>query len=504
MRVKMILPALTEAKGAYWRSIKYSLFPPLGLATLAGHLSDDDEVVIEDEHVAPLDLNDEPDLVILQVYITSARRAYEIADRYRSRGVRVAMGGIHVTACPREAIAHADHIFLGPGDSSFPRFLTDLRDGGAARVYRSGVRCLRGLPSPRRDLLKRHLYLVANTIVVSRGCPHHCDFCYKDSFYRGGKSYYTSAVDEVLAEIESLPGRHVFFLDDHLFGDRRLAQPLLDEVRGMGRVWQAAATVQAVLTPGLMEKAADAGLRSLFIGFESLSSDGLREQGKTHNVGRDYEHAIRRLHDLGVMINASFVFGMDADDSSVFDRTVDWAVRVGIETATFHVLTPYPGTSLYRRMESEGRLLHHNWDLFDTRHAVYKPAKMSPRQLEQGYLRAYRRFYGWPAILRAAATKPTLSGMLRHLTYTGGWKKFDGLWSWIIRSQRVGWAIPLLESVLSRRRPHSRRSPNRALHLTGPREQLVASSTQLVCPSRCRRFEYQLSREPSLLASSRH
>ncbi len=464
MRVKMILPALTEATGPYWRSIKYSLFPPLGLVTLAGHLSYGDEVVIEDEHVEPLELNDDPDLVILQVYVTSASRAYEIADGYRRRGVRVAMGGLHVTACPREAIAHADHIFLGPDDTSFPRFLADLQDGQPARVYRSGVRCLRGLPSPRRDLLKRHLYLVPNTLVVSRGCPHHCNFCYKDSFFRGGKSYYTSAVDEMLGQIESLPGRHVFFLDDHLFGDRRFIEALLDGMRGMGRVWQAAATVQAVLSPALMEKATDAGLRSLFIGFESLSPDGLREQGKMHNIGQDYEYAIRRLHDLGVMINASFVFGMDADDASVFDRTVDWAVRAGIETATFHILTPYPGTSLYRRMESEGRLLHHNWNLFDTRHAVYQPARMSPEQLEKGYRHAYHEFYRWSAILRAATTKPRLSGMLRHLAYTGGWKKFDGLWSWIIRSQRVARTIPLLEWILSHGRLDSSKTRERPLH----------------------------------------
>jgi len=451
MKVKMILPALTEARGPYWRSIKYSLFPPLGLATLAGHLGDRDEISIEDEHVEPLHLDDEPDLVVLQVYTTSAHRAYEIADGYRRRGVRVAMGGLHVTSCPREALGHADHLFLGPGDDSFPQFLADLARGRPRRVYRSRVRRLDGLPLPRRGLIKRHLYLVPNTVVTSRGCPHHCDFCYKDAFYRGGKSYYTARVDAVLGEVDALPGRHVFFLDDHLFGDRRFAEGLLDGLRGMGRVWQAGGTVQSVLAPDLMEKAADAGLRSLFVGFETLSDRGLSEQGKDHNIGRSYDLAARRLHDLGVMINASFVFGMDADDASVFARTVDWAVHAGIETATFHILTPYPGTALARRLEADGRVLHRHWDLYDTRHAVYRPARMSPEELERGYWQAYRDFYSCGAILAAAATKPTLSGMVRHLAYSGAWKKFDRFWGWVIRSGMLACAVPALEMVLSPR-----------------------------------------------------
>lgn len=451
MNVKLILPALTEARGAYWRSIKYRLFPPLGLATLAGHLDVSDHTTLHDEHVQPVATDDQPDLVVIQTYITSARRSYQIADAYRRRGVRVAMGGLHPTACPREALAHADHLFLGPGDDTFPRFLADLRSGRPRRVYRSTTRSLDRLPRPRRDLIDRTRYLVPNTIVVSRGCPHRCDFCYKESFYRGGRSYYTARVDAALAEIVSLPGRHVFFLDDHLFGDRRFAEALLDGMIGMGRVWQAAGTVQTVLTPGLMEKAAAAGLRSLFVGFESIDSASLAEQGKHHNVGRDYDRAARRLHDLGVMINASFVFGFDGDDESVFGRTVNWAVRRGIETATFHVLTPYPGTALYRRMQSQGRLLHRDWDLYDTRHAVFRPARMSPAQLERGYWRAYDEFYRWGSILRAALTKPTAGAALRHVAYSGGWKKLDWIWSAAVRSGLLGRAVPLLEHVLSPR-----------------------------------------------------
>ncbi len=446
----MILPALTEATSPFFRPIKYSLFPPLGLATLAGYLPADADVTIHDEHVEPLALDDDtPDLAVIQVYITSATRAYRLADAYRRRGVHVALGGLHVTSLPEEAAAHADTIFLGPGEDTWPRFLDDFARGCPAPVYRSSVRTLAGLPPIRRDLIKRHLYLVPNSIVVSRGCPHVCDFCYKDAFFQGGKGFYTQAVDAALAEIDRLPGRHLYFLDDHVFGDRRFATALFDGMRGMGRLWQAAGTVNAVLAPDLLERAVASGLRSLFVGFETLSPANLAAQHKYQNLRRDYGAAVRRLHDHGVMINGSFVFGMDDDDPSVFARTVDWAVSHGIETATFHVLTPYPGTALHARMAQQGRLTSHDWDRYDTRHAVFQPARMTADELERGYAWAYREFYRWPAILRGAAAHDDLRAQLRHVAYAAGWKKFEPLWDAVIRARRTALMLPVLESVLS-------------------------------------------------------
>src|SRR5215212_10252311 len=271
-KVKFILPALTEATSPYWRPIKYSLFPPLGLATLAAYLTPDDEAVIVDEHVERLRMDDAPDLVVIQVYITNAERAYRIADRYRARGSFVALGGLHVTSLPEEAQAHADAIFLGPGEQTFPRFLTDFRAGRPARIYRStSGRSLEHLPPIRRDLIARRRYLVPNSIVVTRGCPQHCDFCYKDAFFTGGRSFYTQRVDDALAEISRLPGRHLYFLDDHLLGDARFAAALFEGMRGMGRLFQGAATVDSILRGDTVERAADAGLRSLFVGFETLA-----------------------------------------------------------------------------------------------------------------------------------------------------------------------------------------------------------------------------------------
>src|SRR5262249_47939176 len=186
--VKFILPALTEATDPYWRPIKYSLFPPLGLATLAAYLSPQDHAVIIDQHVERLTLEDSPDLVVIQVYITNAYRAYRIADHYRKRGAFVCLGGLHVTSLPDEAARHADAIFLGPGEQTFPRFLEDFRRGSPQPVYISATeRTLDRLPPIRRDLIRRACYLVPNSIVVTRGCPQHCDFCYKDAFFQGGK-----------------------------------------------------------------------------------------------------------------------------------------------------------------------------------------------------------------------------------------------------------------------------------------------------------------------------
>jgi radical SAM superfamily enzyme YgiQ (UPF0313 family) len=423
LRVTLILPALAEATDPAWRPIKYSLFPPLGLATLAAHLNDDDEAVLFDEHVMPVPLHDAappPDLVVIQVYITNAHRAYRFADYFRARGAFVALGGLHVTALPDEAARHADAIFLGPGDQTFPQFLRGFRAGTPAKVYRSTTdRTLQHQPPIRRDLIDRRRYLVPNSIVVTRGCPQHCDFCYKDAFFEGGRSFYTQRVDATLAEIDRLPERHLYFLDDHLLGDRRFAAALFEGMRGMRRLFQGAATVDSILSGELIEKAAEAGLRSLFVGF-------------------------------GIMINGSFVFGMDDDDENVFRRTVDWAIDHGITTATFHIMTPYPGTRLFTRMQDEHRIVTRDWRIYDTRHVVYQPVRLTPDRLKEGYDWAYREFYRWSSIARASLSHGTLKHQAKHFFYATGWRKFQPLWDLVIRAHQLRLTTPLLEAVLAR------------------------------------------------------
>ena len=451
MKVKFILPALIEAKSPLWRPIKYSLFPPLGLATLAAFLDREDQAELVDDHVEALNIDDRPDLVVIQVYITSARRAYAIADHYRAAGSHVALGGLHVTSLPEEAAQHSDTVFLGPGEQTFPEFLRDLRAGHPKKRYASAQgRTIEAIPPVRRDLIKRELYLVPNSIVVTRGCPQHCDFCYKDAFFGGGRSFYTQRVDEALAEIDRLPGRHLYFLDDHLFGDRRFAAALFDGMRGMNRLFQAAATVDSILRGNIAERAAEAGLRSLFVGFETFSSENLKSCNKKQNLARDYSAAARRLSDLGVMINGTFVFGMDDDDETVFDRTVDWAVRNGVTTSTFHIQTPYPGTRLFQSLSGQSRITTRDWELYDTRHVVFRPARLSPQQLHDGYKRAYREFYGWKNIAAAALSHREAKHAAKHFFYAAGWKKMEPVWDVVIKLRMLGHMMPALEAVLSK------------------------------------------------------
>lgn len=452
MKVKMILPALEEAESPYWRPIKYALFPPLGLATLAGYFPPDDEVVLQDQHVEELYLDDTPDLVCIQVYVTNAYRAYKIADSYRRRGVWVVLGGLHVTSLPNEAAEHADTLILGPGEEAFPRFVSDFRQHKAGKVYMARERQIADIPPVRRDLIRRSRYFVPNSLVVSRGCPHHCDFCYKDAFYEGGRSFYTARVDAVLNEIDALPGRHLYFLDDHLLGNPKFARQLFDGMKGMGRVFQGAATVKSILEGDLIEKAYDAGLRSVFVGFETFSPENLRQENKFQNLARDYSACVKRLHELGIMINGSFVFGMDDDDKDTFQRTVDWGIENAITTATFHILTPYPGTRQYKRMEEAGRITTHDWSKYDTRTVVYKPLGLSAEELKAGYDWSYKEFYKWSNILRSCANDISPQRSFSHFLYTGGWKKLEPFWNFLIKAGLLNRTLPLLESLLE----HSR------------------------------------------------
>lgn len=200
----------------------------------------------------------------------------------------------------------------------------------------------------------------------------------------------------------------------------------------------------------MIERAAAAGLRSVFVGFETLSNNNLVQSNKKQNIGKNYEEAIRRLHSLGIMINGSFVFGLDDDDNDVFKRTVDWGVKNALTTSTYHILTPYPGTGLYKQMEKEERILHNNWDMYDTRHVVYKTKGLNEAQLKEGYDWAYRSFYSWSNISKASLQHDNLKHAIKHFAYAGGWKKFESLWNFMIKTRGLNKMLPLLESILSK------------------------------------------------------
>ena len=444
-RLLLILAGVGRPGDQHYRLIKYSEFPPLSLMTLAGLTPDDWEIVLRDEHVESSEVDGPFDLVGIQTYISSARRAYELSERWRRRGAKVVFGGLHATSMPQEAAHHADAVCIGPAETVWRQILDDCRQGRLTQFYRGrcdGSAAL--VPSPRRDLMNPRAYLVRHTMVTSRGCPHACDFCYKSSFW--GPTYYEPRpIGDIERELRGIDDGLLFFLDDNLLANRRHARALFDVLRGSGIVWQAAASLDVARDPHYLEEAYAAGCRSLFVGFESLSPANMRGNNKLVNAATDYAQACRRFHDAGIMINGSFVFGFDCDGPDVFDRTLEFTEENKILTASFHVLTPLPGTRVFARLEAEGRLLHRNWDLYDTYHAVFRPQRMTPEQLEEGYARSRRRFATCRSILRRSVGLP---GVLKRLAYNVAWQKMDPLWVAIIRAGLMPMATRIFQRVL--------------------------------------------------------
>jgi radical SAM superfamily enzyme YgiQ (UPF0313 family) len=445
--ILLILPALQQAQDRAFRLIKYSRFPPLSLLTLAGLTPRDGyEVIVRDEHIESSEVTGHVDLVGIQTYVSSANRAYELAALWRGRGAKVVLGGIHPTTLPEEAAAHADAVCLGPAETVWGEILADFERGRLQRFYRgecAGSAAL--VPLPRRDLRNPRGYLIRNTMVTSRGCPHACDFCYKSSFW--GRDYHEArplaAIERELAEVDD---GLVFFLDDNLLADRQHARGLFAVLRGSGILWQAAGSLDVTRTPGYLDEAYAAGCRSLFVGFESLSPETMRRQNKPVNAITDYAEACRRFHEAGIMINGSFVFGFDGDGPDVFARTVEFTERNQLLTATFHILTPFPGTPAFARLEAEGRLLHRDWTLYDTDHAVFRPRHVTPERLEEGHREAYRQFLSCASILKRSTGLP---GTLKRLAYNVAWIKVDPLWVAIVRSGLMPFAKRIFRRVLA-------------------------------------------------------
>jgi radical SAM superfamily enzyme YgiQ (UPF0313 family) len=281
-------------------------------------------------------------------------------------------------------------------------------------------------------------------MVTSRGCPHSCDFCYKSSFW-GPKYYEARPIAEIERELETVKDGMVFFLDDNLLSNRQHARAMFELLRGSGTVWQAAASLDVTRDSRYLDEAYEAGCRSLFVGFESISPQNMRGNNKGINAATNYLEACRRFHESGIMINGSFVFGFDCDGADVFERTVEFAIEGKFLTATFHVLTPLPGTRAFERLDAAGRILHRKWAYYDTDHAVFRPLRMTAEQLELGHKRAYREFLAYSSIMRRSMGLP---GTLKRLAYNIGWMKVDPLWEVIIRLGLMPYAARIFRRVL--------------------------------------------------------
>jgi radical SAM superfamily enzyme YgiQ (UPF0313 family) len=432
MRIKLIFPK-RKIRGLEIRG-KNHLVPSETLTALAAVTPSRHEVVIEDENVQPLHLDDRPDVVGITVYTFVARRAYQIADAYRARGVYVVLGGLHVTGRPDEARLHADTIVIGEGDGAWPQLLDDLERGRAQPVYRAAqAPALDALPLPRKELLDARRYLSTASVSATRGCPYHCQYCFNS--VDGAAPFRKRSIDAVVRQVEALRDagqRYVIFFDDNLTVDRRYARALCTALRGRGVRWRCAASIEAAYDEELLRLMAQSGCESVFIGLESINAGSLEESSKLHNRVRDYERLIRAIQRHGMMINASFVFGFDHDDPGVFRRTLEFAVRNRLDSINFHILTPYPGTPLFARLEAEGRLLTDDWDRYDTAHAVFRPVGMTAAQLEQGYEWIYHEFYAWRAIWQRMP-EGSLERKVRFLVFNIALKKANGLWELLIR-----------------------------------------------------------------------
>lgn len=417
-RVVLISPVSKSlvGEGFYFR------MPSFGLLKVASLTPAGWQVAIVDEKVERLDLNAAADVVGITAMTATANRAYELADHFRRRGVRVVMGGMHASSLPEEALRHCDSVVVGEAEGLWATLLKDFESGELKRVYRHDeCPSLAGLPEPNWGLFEGKGYLPVHFVETTRGCPWDCEFCAVTTAFGG--TYRSRPAEEVVNEIRGLKpftGRFqlpncVFFIDDNIIGNRRYSRELFARIKELKINWFSHASVNIANDPETLRMCAESGCKALLIGFETLSPEGMASIGHKPNRPRNYDEIVRKIQDAGIGIDAAFVFGLDEDDEGVFERTLEFIHRAKIEIPYFSILTPYPGTRLYRRMLAEGRLLTRDWSFYDTSHVVYRPKQMTPERLLEGYVGVLKASFSWSSIVRrlwgTKAWKPFFYGM---------------------------------------------------------------------------------------------
>jgi len=341
--------------------------------------------------------------VAISCMTASAPRAYGLADAFRQRGIPVVMGGIHPSAMPDEASAHADAVVVGEAEPVWQEIIQDLRSGNKlkSRYENFGFANLEGLPLPRRDLLQVDRYLTVNVVQTARGCPNGCSFCSVSTVF--GRRYRFRPIPEVIEEIRSLHG-WIGFVDDNIVGHSPRAKELFEALIPLKIRWAGQGDLSMAKDPELMSLAVRSGCQAMFVGLESLSPENLRATSKRPNIGLDMSEAIRKIHRAGIEIVGSFILGLDGDDKNVFMRTAEFAKAHKLAAAQFSILTPFPGTDIYRQLEQEGRVINHDWSQYTMSNPVFVPRHMTPKELEEGQKATYRNFYSVQSILKRAFT----------------------------------------------------------------------------------------------------
>ncbi|HSI83100.1 MAG: radical SAM protein [Candidatus Methylacidiphilales bacterium] len=430
---------------------KHVLTPSLALTSIAGATPPEWEVRYWDENLlqGPPPADPMPQVVGITVHLTFAQRAYALAAWYRTRGARVILGGLHILSCPEEARPHADALAVGEGVALWPRILRDIEAGTLQPEYNSAFDIpYRNDPPPRRRLLPRSSFLTTSSLIATRGCHNRCGFCYLAT--DGLRIPYQMRDPlQIVDEFREDGQPYGVFIDNNLGSNHEYLRALCLALRPLEKIWSAAVTLDVTDDPTLVRDMALAGCTGVFIGFESLSDGNLAWAKKRTPRTQDYARRVQVFHDNGIQVNGSFVLGFDEDRPDVFATTAEWIEDNRLECATFHILTPYPGTPLFRQMESENRLLHRDWSQYDTAHVVFQPRHMTPEELAQGYAWLYQRLFSHSSIWRRRPEDWRAVAPYLAMSYL--YKRSNRFWHMLIRARMVHsvWT-PLVE--WSRRR----------------------------------------------------
>ena len=377
--------------------------PPLSLAILAARTPKDVEIKFYDDKIEKIPDDDHPDLVAITVETFTARRAYEIAERYRSRGVPVVMGGYHPTFLPDEALQHADALVIGDAEGSWERLLADFNQGQLKTTYTGGnARSLDDFVIDR-SIFEGKKYPPVELVQYGRGCRFACDFCSIRAFYHDNQRVRTAR--SVAGELQGLDrNKLVFFVDDNLFSSPESLDALLAAIRPIGLRWSCQISIDVARDTSLLDRMAEAGCVFVLVGFESLSRANLKQMGKPWNhVAGDYLSVVKKFHERGMAVYGTFVFGYDGDTAETIQMSLEFSIDAKLEIANFNPLTPTPGSPLYERLKHEKRLLSPQWWLDpDYRYGdpIFVPELMDPREFSQKCFEAKKAFYSWRYILR--------------------------------------------------------------------------------------------------------
>jgi radical SAM superfamily enzyme YgiQ (UPF0313 family) len=358
-----------------------------------------------DEEVSPVDFERPVDLVGITFHTPSASHAYQISEKFRKRGIPVVLGGPHVTLMPEEAAQHADVIFVGEAEGLWQQFLQAFETGTYQKVYQpSLLPTLDGVPQARKGLFHRKDY-TNGVLFASRGCPNRCDFCSLSVMYKN--RLRKRPVAEVAAEYASFKGKVIIFWDDNIAGDLEYAKELFRAIAPYRKWWSSQSSIHAGQDEEFLDLAARSGCKQLFLGLESVSQASMNEVHKRFNRVEEYAGIIRRVHQHGIAVQAGIVFGFDQDTPGIFMETLDFLEETGVQNATFNILTPFPGTRLFERLEEEGRILSYDWARYNSRSdVVFQPKNMSGEALLAGFQAANRRFYSPGSILKRLSRSP--------------------------------------------------------------------------------------------------